>query len=452
LISRAVLTKLIPRSLLARTALVLVAALIASQLVSIALFRHYSREPRVQLAAIGFVQQLKTIRAALESLPPERQREFAQRLREDRGMRIFRLREEEPMEVAPDVPALRVPRERLKEEFGESAEIFVRTRPQKPDAPPILITRVPVRDQSFFVVFPRGRVIEQDYTWAWVGWGVFGGVLALGAAVMLIGRVNRPLKALATAAKELGQGKTIAPITEMGPSEVKAVAVAFNQMREDLVRLDRERATFLAGVSHDLRTPLARLRLSVEMLPADPATRNDMARDIDDINGIIDQFMDFARDESHEATERVEVVALVRAVVERAKRSGIDVEMEASEPFEAALRALAIKRMVNNLIDNAAKHAGGDIRVRLQHSILAGGFQISVEDRGPGIAESDVERLKQPFTRLDSSRTGASGAGLGLAIVERIAKLHGAEFTLKTRDGGGTVAMVQFPASVIARN
>ncbi|MFN6169110.1 MAG: HAMP domain-containing protein, partial [Burkholderiales bacterium] len=234
--------RLIPQSLLARTALVLLFALMASQLVSIALFRYSSREPRVQLAAIGFVGQLKTIRAALEIIPPEQQREFLQRLREERGMRVFRLREEEPMEIAPDIPALRVARERLREEFGGESEIFVRTRPQKPDAPPLLITRLPVRDSVFYVVFPRGRVVEQDYTWAWVGWGVFGGVIALVSAVFLMWRVNQPLKALAGAAQELGRGHSPPPVTEAGPTEVRAVAVAFNQMRRDLERVERERA------------------------------------------------------------------------------------------------------------------------------------------------------------------------------------------------------------------
>ncbi|MCE2990650.1 MAG: hypothetical protein LW838_10965, partial [Nitrosomonadaceae bacterium] len=126
----------LPNSLLARTIIVLLVAMIASQLVSLSLFRYYSREPRVQLAAIGFVNQLKTIRAALEVLPPEQHREFVQKLREEKSVRVFRMRDEEPMELAPDLPILRVAREKLKEEFGTDADLFVRTRPQKPDAPP----------------------------------------------------------------------------------------------------------------------------------------------------------------------------------------------------------------------------------------------------------------------------------------------------------------------------
>jgi two-component system osmolarity sensor histidine kinase EnvZ len=441
--------RLVPQTLLARTALVLLFALIASQLVSIALFRYYSRDPRIQLTAIGFVGQLKTIRAALEIIPPEHQREFIQRLREERGMRIFRLREEEPMEAAPDIPALRVARERLREEFGPDAEIYTRLRPQKADAPPLLITRLPVKDGSVYVVFPRNRVIEQDYTWAWIGWGVFGGVLALAGAVFLMWRVNRPLKSLQEAADELGRGNSPPPVTEVGPEEVRSVAVAFNQMRENLGRADRERATFLAGVSHDLRTPLARLRLGVEMLPADPATRVDIERDIADISGVVDQFMDFARDEGTEAVEVTEINRFIESITDRASRAGASISLEMPSAIQAPIRRQAFKRLLNNLIDNAVKHAESPITIVVDRRGVDG-FCLSVLDRGPGIAPKEVARLKQPFTRLDSSRTGASGAGLGLAIVERIAKIHGATFDLIPREGGGTEARVLFPPSAAA--
>ena len=437
---------LLPQSLLARTVVVILLALVASQFVSLALFRQHTREPRVQLVVAGFVGQLKIIRAALETLPPEQQREFVQRLRDDRGMRIFRVRDDEPMEVAPDIPALRAARERLREEFGADAEIFVRTRPQKPDAPPLLVTRVPIREASFYVVFPRNRVVEPDYTWAWVGWGVFGGMVALAGAVFLMWRVNRPLKLLAAAARELGQGQTPAPVREVGPAEVRSLASAFNQMREDLVRRDHERATFLAGVSHDLRTPLARLRLGVEMLPADRTTRADLEHDIDDINGIIDQFMDFARDESVEVLQTADLNRIVQEVVDRDTRTlpeGAHLAFTPAPLAAIAMRPLAMKRLVGNLIDNALKHAGGDVSVETGQD--ADATWLRVLDRGEGIALHEVERLKQPFVRLDSSRAGASGAGLGLAIVERIAKLHGAAFSLLPRPGGGTIAECRIP-------
>ncbi len=438
---------LVPKSLLSRIALVIIFALVASQVVSISLFRYYAREPRVQLLAIGFVGQLKTIRAALEAIPVIQHKEFLQRLREERGIRVFHVPGEEPLEIAPDIPAIRVARERMREEFGSDAEIYARARPEKADAPPLLVTKLPVNNTSYYVVFPRGRIVEQDYTWAWLGWGVFGGILSLAGAMFIMWRVTRPLKALVGAAHELGQGKMPATVAEIGPSEVKSVAVAFNQMRDDLHRLDQERATFLAGVSHDLRTPLSRLRLGIEMLPADKETRADIEQDIADINGVIDQFMDFARDESHEAIEPTDINMMVHSITERINRTNVMVDPPQNAPLKLPLRPLAMRRLITNLIDNAIKHTG--TMVTVETAITEDGKQatLKVLDRGEGILPEDVARLKQPFTRLDHSRTGASGAGLGLAIVDRIARLHGGSFDLLPREGGGTEARVTIPVA-----
>jgi two-component system osmolarity sensor histidine kinase EnvZ len=309
--------------------------------------------------------------------------------------------------------------------------------------PAAFITKIPVGEGHYWVLFPQSRIVEQDFSVAWASWGVFGALLALAAAVFVVSRVNRPLKALAEAAKAIGRGQQQPPVTEMGPEEVKAVAVAFNQMRDDLKRLDQERATFLAGVSHDVRTPLSRLRLGLEMLPADPATRADLERDIEDINDVIDQFMDFARDESKEALETVDLNLLVQGAVERAQRGGLPVTLELCEQATLRMRPLAIKRVLSNLIENARKHAGGDISVQTRRD----GNQIvlSVLDRGPGIPPGEVARLKQPFTRMDASRAGHSGAGLGLAIVDRVVSAHGGKFDLLPREGGGTEARVSLP-------
>jgi two-component system osmolarity sensor histidine kinase EnvZ len=182
------------------------------------------------------------------------------------------------------------------------------------------------------------------------------------------------------------------------------------------------------------------------MLPADPATRADVERDIADINSVVDQFMDFARDEGAEIPEISDINHALETIVERATRSGVEISLTTGESIAAPIRRQAFKRLVNNLIDNAVKHAHSPILVVVDPR-GRDGFCLSVLDRGAGIPPKEVARLKQPFTRLDSSRTGASGAGLGLAIVERIAKIHGATFDLIPRAGGGTEARVLFPPS-----
>jgi two-component system osmolarity sensor histidine kinase EnvZ len=446
---------LVPKSLLARTALVIVFALIASQLVSVLLFRYYSQLPRFQLVAAGYISHLKTIRAALETISTDQHRDFLLKLREERGIRVLPEQRinalgEDALEPAPNIPVIRAARERLREQFGPDADIFVLQRPQKAGAngeaktpPAAFITKIPVGTGHYWVLFPQSRIVEQDFSVAWTSWGVFGALLALAASLFLVSRVNRPLKSLAEAAKAIGRGQQVDPVTEMGPEEVKAVAIAFNQMRDDLKRLDQERATFLAGVSHDVRTPLSRLRLGLEMLPADPSTRADLERDIEDINDVIDQFMDFARDDSKEALETVDLNLLVQGAAERAQRDGTQISLDLAGHATLRMRPLSMKRLLSNLIDNARKHAGGEISVRTARD--GNNIVLSVLDRGPGIPPGEVERLKQPFTRLDASRSGQSGAGLGLAIVDRIVTAHGGKFALLPREGGGTEARVSLP-------
>jgi two-component system osmolarity sensor histidine kinase EnvZ len=449
--------RLMPRSLFARTALVMVAALVVSQVVSVLLFRHYSQQPRFQLLAIGYISHLKTIRAAFETLPVDQHRDFIGKLREERGIRVIpgtRIEAlgDDALEPAPNLPAIRAARERLREQFGAEADIFLfRRSPRRPppeaDKPtgmaPPLVTRLPVGSRTYWVVFPQSRVVEPDYSVAWFGWGVAGGVLALVAALFVVGRLNRPLRALARNADAIGAGKVPEPVTEMGPEEVRSVAIAFNHMQEGLLRNERERATFLAGVSHDLRTPIARLRLAMEMLPMDTKTRSEIEGDIDDLNAVIDQFMDFARGESSEPTTPTDLNGVVKAAAERAQRMGATVQCVLETHATIPLKPKAARRLVDNLLDNARKHGGGMIDVTVRRDTLA--TVLSIADRGPGIPVADTERLKQPFTRLDNARGGPAGAGLGLAIAERIARLHGTTLELLPRDGGGTLAQVRWP-------
>lgn len=441
---------LFPRSLLTRTVLIILLALAATQAVSFWLFNRLYSQPRQQIAAAGFASHLKSISAALETIPPERHLEFIGRLQEREGVRISRVKAEQgetesDAELAPDLPGLRNVRARLKREYGEESDIYLRPR-----NPNLFLIKLPVGAREYWVAFPRNR-IERDTGMAWLGWAVFGASVALLAAFLLMRKVSQPLRELAGAARLFGKGGTPRPVDLQGPSEVRAVAAAFNQMQDDLQRQAQERATFLAGVSHDLRTPLARMRLNIEMLgdKVDTDTRTDMTADIEDMDAIIGQFLNFAREESGEAPVMASLNQLVEDVI--AKRTGgngaatANIRKTLGALPDLPLRQVAVRRLLGNLLDNAVKYGGGEIEVE---TALAGqAVLLSVRDRGPGVPADQVERLKQPFTRLDAARTGASGAGLGLAIVERIARLHGGRLDLLQREdaGGGLEARVTFP-------
>jgi two-component system osmolarity sensor histidine kinase EnvZ len=203
-------------------------------------------------------------------------------------------------------------------------------------------------------------------------------------------------------------------------------------MARDLESMERERAMVLAGISHDLRTPLSRMRLSLEMSGAESGAAGAMVADIDEMDAIIGQFLDFARGVNEQKT-RQDLLALAEEVAEHYRRLGKDVSVE-GEGAQLPFARTAVRRALSNLIDNALRYGKEPIEVRVSKNV------IEVSDRGPGIPASEVERLKRPFTRLQSARSGPAGAGLGLAIVERVARAHGGSLELAAREGGGLVA------------
>jgi len=270
--------------------------------------------------------------------------------------------------------------------------------------------------------------------------------LLLAAAFAFARYLARPLRQLHAAVDQVGRGETPAPLPESGTSEIAAVNRGFNAMLANLRQIERDRAVLLAGVSHDLRTPLARLRIGVELAHADPATRDGMIADIEEMDRVIGQFLDFARGETEVALEMRDINDIVAATVDRYAKAGKPVEFSGTKLAPMPVRATALARLCTNLIDNALAYGQPPVEVATRR--LDGEIAIDVSDRGRGIAPEDVPRLKQPFTRATASRTredGVAGTGLGLAIVDRIARLHGGRFDILPREGGGMIARVTLP-------
>jgi len=230
---------------------------------------------------------------------------------------------------------------------------------------------------------------------------------------------------------------------EDGTEELSRLARAFNTMASDLERHEKDRSEVLAGISHDLRTPLTRLRLEAELSVADDSARQAVIADIEQMEAVISQFMDYARTESGEDASPTDLVALLNALAEHQGYLGRSLPTEIAPLPELTLRPKAINRALTNLIDNAWKYGGGDVRLRAAQ--VDGEIHIEISDHGPGVPESETERLKRPFARLETARTNAGGTGLGLAIVERIARLHGGRLYLLPNPGGGLLARVVLP-------
>ena len=216
-------------------------------------------------------------------------------------------------------------------------------------------------------------------------------------------------------------------------------------MAHDLQQLDADRALILAGVSHDLRTPLARLRLGVEMCGADPAEVDAMVSDIEDMDRIINQFLEFSKKDGGEQPEALDLAALADELATLYARRGFTIPVDHRGAALALARPQALRRALTNLIENAIHYAGQ--APELEVGSPAGKPTIHVLDRGPGIPPDEAERVKRPFTRLESARSNTKGSGLGLAIVDRSVRGQNGEFRLGARPGGGLDACIELPAA-----
>ena len=483
--------RLWPSSLFGRLALVLVGVLAIAIATTIFLFRQDRAALLLRQFGETKIVQLESIRESLETMPADKAGDDLDRLARRHAVRIVpadvrdppgftsrgwrgpgtgrraggdgsriarearppgsdtedATRDESANEgrdsrIAALIDALTQLETRFTEALGTGVELRVQPRSRT------LWVRLPVAATAYWVGFPLpARAGEGEPSRAVIVSGALA--LALIVAAFIFARyLAAPLRGLEAAVARVGRGETVDPLPENGPSEIVAVNRGFNAMLSNLRQIEHDRAVLLAGISHDLRTPLARLRLGVELSSADAAMRNGMVADIEEMDRVIGQFLDFARGEEAAAVAKSDLNALAKGVADRYSNNGRDVRFVAGDVAPFSMRPTAITRLLGNLVDNALAYGAPPVEIRT--AAAAGAAILEVTDRGPGIAAADVERLKQPFTRASASRArddGAPGAGLGLAIVDRIARLHGGRFDLVPRDGGGTIARITLPTT-----
>lgn len=420
-------------SLLARSFALIGSLLVVSILASFQLYRLNEREPRAREIAQQTVSVVNLTRAALINSDPQRRSELLIELNEREGLRLYPADPSERLQPLPEDPLLERVVARVRGALGARTR-FAYAR----DGIEGFWVSFFIDTDEFWAMLPRER-LEPEFGATYIGWAALVIALALVGAWLVASGLSRSLDALTRAARRVGRGETPERLREKGPAELRTVARAFNRMAGDLAALERERATVLAGISHDLRTPLARLRLGLEMLEGDRAVREGIATDVDEIDSVIGQFLDYARG-ADEARVDTDVDALLEELIEGYRRRGLEVALLAGAQRHS-LAPTALRRAVTNLINNALRHGGAPVEVRAARENDA--LVIEVLDRGPGIPASQVERLKQPFTRLNEARGAEGGAGLGLAIVDRIARAHGGALDFGPREGGGLVARLE---------
>jgi two-component system osmolarity sensor histidine kinase EnvZ len=300
----------------------------------------------------------------------------------------------------------------------------------------------PPQDPNIWITIPMLGRGEADISPLTIYLLVIG-FLSVGGGWIFVRRLNKPLQALQNAAIEVGRGNVPPPLKEQGSSELMAVTQAFNQMAKGIKQLEDDRALLTAGISHDLRTPLTRIRLATEMLPdGQDWIKDGIVHDIEDMNEIIDQFINYVRQDQQEPLEKTDINDLIRdAVQARNIEEHHNIQLTL-QPIPATwIRRVALKRVLDNLLENAFRYGSDNIVVHSGYNKIHKQVFFSIRDFGPGIDEKQIETLFHPFTQGDKAR-GSLGSGLGLAIIKRIVEMHAGQVVLKNHSGGGLLASV----------
>jgi two-component system osmolarity sensor histidine kinase EnvZ len=303
--------------------------------------------------------------------------------------------------------------------------------------------RMPVGGEQFWFT-ERGVNLQAAVPTAVIAVFVFFSLLAIAGAALIQRRINLPLAQLVEATAHLAERNRREPLDEGGPTELAAVSRAFNRMAETLANAEAERAVVLAGVSHDLRTPIAKMRLAIEMLASrgEPELIESMRRSAAELTAVTEQFLVYARPETALELEPSDLSAIVLDTVDSYKTDSrsIHVEVEVGPPV--CLHRQLLRRAIDNLLTNALRYSEGDVEVETR--FRNGRAIVSVLDRGPGIPDNEVAAVRRPFAR-GTRGAHVPGAGLGLAIVDRIVHAHGARLELLARAGGGLEARIDLP-------
>ena len=461
---------LAPRSLFSRLVLVQLSVLVVALLVSFAIHMHERGEALAQASGMQAAQRIADIVKLLESLAPAERR------------RIVQVFSAAPLTISLDQRPLDAqaldpeggPRSALfgmmlRRFLGDGRPVAVAVRETKVEARKGLPGPMAHRSQMgpgaamhlgsqpgvSFVAQVRlndGALVTFDsrqpvQTAGWP-YRLLLSLAVLLAAVIAVSLVavrwaTRPLKALADAADELGRNIGRPPMPEKGPAEVMRAARAFNTMQQRLASYIRERTATLAAMSHDLKTPVSRLRLRAELLE-DSEVKKKIAQDLEEMESMIQGTLEFMRGgESAEKARPLDVKALLESLQADAQITGAEVAIEGapSRPFTG--RPQALKRCLGNLLDNALKYGKSAL---LLVDDAPEHLTIRVRDRGPGIPEPELERVFEPFHRLEGSRSrDTGGTGLGLSIARQIAQLHGGSLSLHNLAQGGLEAVLTLP-------
>lgn len=426
------------KSLRSRNIALLVGVLLLGELLTMILVAVLVIRPQAERVATILAHNVAVVSATLDELPPDRRARLIDRINAAGSIRILQASSPPPEDRGVPTLLERVVLQAFVREMRQrDAVLWHGGRGGQ------LWARVRLGETFYWISYDRPS--------GWTPTGALAAsvavavLLALLAGLALQRRLGAPLKDLASAADAVHGDAVPTPLTIDGPTEIATVAQSFNSMIARLSTDAANRAFMLAGISHDLRTPLAKIRLSLALIPQIDAEMETMlTRQLDRIDAMLTQFLDFARGVDDETEAVVDLVQEVRAAIDDLAPS-VAIEVTSSlDHVRACVRPVALRRAIINLVRNAMIH--GKPPVSVEVSIAGSKAAIAVRDHGGGIPESQLRTIDQPFVRGDAARGASGGAGLGLAIARHVAAAHGGSLTLHNVDDGGLVQIISLQA------
>jgi len=437
---------LFPKNLLNRLILIIASLIIVSQLITIKVFDYFEMEPRAESMAQEISTIVKYTKAAIQSAYPSTRLDLLQSLSKMSDVKIVPAYYFENINPLPDDIFLSMVVKKIKQNLGEDTIVTLNHY----DIPGIWVS-FEIGDGLFWAVIP-GNVFDRPFPWHWIGWGIVVFLVSISGAYFLTTRINKPLNLLINATSKLKKGLPLKKIPEDTATEFKEVTKAFNEMASNLAKSENERRFIMGSVSHDIRTPLTRMKLSLEMLPKKSAfLKESMDQDIDEINQIINQFLDFVRGFDDEPISSLNFGNFLTELKKQHAILGHDLKIskitrskDIPKNLFIDVRPLAFKRLFDNLINNGVKFSKSN-KIELVAKLYNEKIVINVLDNGPGIPKAQREKLLEPFERLDQARGSIGGSGLGLAIANRIVMVHNGKLELINRKTGGLNVKLTFP-------
>jgi two-component system osmolarity sensor histidine kinase EnvZ len=398
------------------------------------------RGPQVKQTAELVISVVTITRAALTHSAPDMRVELLIELVSNEGIRIFPLVATDVVEPPPDTALMEDIEAQVKAVLGSDTRFSSRRNGEAG-----FFVSFKIDGDEYWLMLERERLAGLTGV-QWLGWAGVVGVLSVLGAAIISSLVNLPLARLTEAARAIAQGKRPEPLPEKGAKEIIEANRSFNQMVDDLQQVESDRALILAGISHDLRTPLTRMQLELEMARLSNEAREGMQSDIAQMDAIIGQFLDYAKPTEASSFVPIDISGLLADVARAAERiPGMRVTTDIEPGVHVMGNETDLRRVFNNVLENARRYGatpGSDITEFdiACHVKANGGIKravICLQDHGSGVPAEQIGQLLKPFTRMDTARGQANGAGLGLAIVERVVGRHNAALTVRNREGGG---------------